>query len=79
LFGFIETEILQSFGAMPMFETRTEKLLILKLESSFFEQNIHNTSFSPSLTNKPNKLERYITQGWKDLPGTNTLAYWAHS
>jgi hypothetical protein len=26
-----------------------------------------------------NKLERYITPGWKVLLGTNTLAYGAHS
>jgi hypothetical protein len=26
----------------------------------------------------PNKLECCITLGWKSLPGTNTLAYWAH-
>jgi len=31
------------------------------------------------LTNGPNKLEYCITQGWKGLPGANTLAYWAHS
>ncbi len=30
------------------------------------------------LINRPNKLECYITLGWKDLPGTNALAYWAH-
>ncbi len=29
------------------------------------------------LTNEPNKLACYITQGLKGLPGTNTLAYWA--
>ncbi len=28
--------------------------------------------------NGPNKLECYITLGWTGLPGTNTLAYWAH-
>jgi hypothetical protein len=27
--------------------------------------------------NEPNKLECYITLSWKELPGTNTLAYWA--
>ncbi len=27
----------------------------------------------------PNKLEDYIILGWKGLPGTKTLAYWAHS
>jgi len=26
--------------------------------------------------NGPNKLECYITLGWKGLPGANTLAYW---
>jgi hypothetical protein len=25
----------------------------------------------------PSKIEYYITLGWKCLPGTNTLAYWA--
>jgi activator of HSP90 ATPase len=24
-------------------------------------------------------LECYFALGWKDLPGTNSLAYWAHS
>jgi len=28
--------------------------------------------------NGPNKLDCYITLGWKG-PWTNTLAYWAHS
>jgi hypothetical protein len=28
--------------------------------------------------NGPKKLESYITLGWKGLPETNTLAYWAH-
>ncbi len=28
--------------------------------------------------NEPNKLECYITLGWKVLPGKNTLAYFAH-
>jgi ABC-type lipoprotein release transport system permease subunit len=27
--------------------------------------------------NGPNKLECYITLGWKGLLGTNALAYWA--
>jgi len=26
----------------------------------------------------PNKLECYITLGWKGLPVTNTLALWTH-
>ncbi len=34
---------------------------------------IHNTLFSSQLMNGPNKLECYITPGWKGLPGTNTL------
>ncbi len=38
---------------------------------------IDNTSFFP--TNGPTKLECYITQSWKGLPGTNTPAWWAHS
>ncbi len=29
--------------------------------------------------NKENKLEFHITQGWKGLSVTNTLAYWAYS
>jgi hypothetical protein len=31
------------------------------------------------LMNGPNKLDHYITLGWKGLPGTITLAYWIHS
>ncbi len=34
---------------------------------------IHKTYFK----NGPNKLECYIATGWKGLPGTNTLAYYA--
>jgi hypothetical protein len=26
----------------------------------------------------PNKLQCYITVGWKGLSGTNALAYWAY-
>jgi hypothetical protein len=40
---------------------------------------IHNNLFSSWLTNGPNKLHCCITQGWKGLPGPNTLAYWVHS
>jgi hypothetical protein len=36
---------------------------------------IRKTSFSSQLKNEQNKLECYITLGWKDLPLTNTLAY----
>jgi hypothetical protein len=28
--------------------------------------------------NRPDKLECYITQGWKGLPETNTLDCWDH-
>jgi hypothetical protein len=28
--------------------------------------------------NRPNKSECYVTLGWKGLPGTNTVVYWAH-
>ncbi len=38
-----------------------------------------NTSISSQPTNGPNNLEGYIALSWKDLPGTNTLAYWAQS
>jgi hypothetical protein len=30
--------------------------------------HFQNTSFNLYLTNGPNKLECYITLGWKDLP-----------
>ncbi len=40
--------------------------------------SIHSTSFYSQLTNWPNKLECYITVGYKCLTGTNTLAYWIH-
>jgi len=33
--------------------------------------------FSSQLTNGSNKLECYITLGWKGLLGKTTLAYWA--
>jgi hypothetical protein len=31
------------------------------------------------ITHGSNKLECYITLGWKGLSGTNSLTYWAHS
>ncbi len=34
------------------------------------------TDFSLQLTFRPNKLDCYITLGWKGLSGTNTLAHW---
>jgi hypothetical protein len=38
---------------------------------------IHNNSFSSQVKNEPNKLECYITLGWKGFPVTKTPAYWA--
>jgi hypothetical protein len=35
-------------------------------------------SFSSSVKIGSNKLECYIILEWNDLPGTNTLAYWAN-
>jgi hypothetical protein len=35
---------------------------------------IHNTSFSSKRTNGFNKLQCYITLGWKGLPEANALA-----
>ncbi len=40
--------------------------------------HINNISFYLQLTNGSSKLECYFTQSFKDLLGTNTLAYWAH-
>jgi hypothetical protein len=37
------------------------------------------TLFSSQLTNRHNKLECFITLGWKSLFGANTLAYWTYS
>jgi hypothetical protein len=39
---------------------------------------IHNTSFYSKIKNRPNKLEFYITLGWKGLLPDNTIAYLAH-
>jgi hypothetical protein len=39
---------------------------------------IHNTSFSPKLTNGLYKLDRYTNLDWKGFPDKNILAYWAH-
>jgi hypothetical protein len=36
---------------------------------------IHNISFHSKLMNGSNKLDCYITLGWKGLPVTDTLAY----
>ncbi len=41
--------------------------------------SIYDTSFLYQLTNGPNKPEWFTTLCWKGLPGTNNLAYWAHS
>ncbi len=43
-----------------------------------FCDHIHKPSFFSQLTNGHNKLECYITLGWKHLPVINTLAYWDH-
>ncbi len=43
-----------------------------------FWDRIHNTRFSSLVINGPNKLDCFITLGFKGLPGTNTVAYWAH-
>jgi hypothetical protein len=32
----------------------------------------------PQLKNGPRKLDRFIRYCWKGLPGTITIAYWAH-
>jgi hypothetical protein len=40
---------------------------------------IHNTSFSSKLVIGPNKLEGYTALSRTGFPGTNTLAYLAHS
>jgi hypothetical protein len=37
------------------------------------------TTFHFLPTNGPHKLECYNKLSWKVMPGTNTLAYWAHS
>jgi hypothetical protein len=39
----------------------------------------HHTSFYRLHKNGPNKLECYITLGWKGLPRKNTLADFTHS
>jgi hypothetical protein len=40
--------------------------------------HIHNTIFSSQLTNRPNKLECYLTLGWKGLLSTNKPDYFAN-
>jgi hypothetical protein len=40
------------------------------------EHNVDNY-FTLNSRIVPNKLECFIALGWKGLPGTNTLAYWA--
>ncbi len=43
--------------------------------------NVMKRRIKTSMNNKPgpNKLECYISLGWKGLLGKDTLAYWAHS
>jgi hypothetical protein len=59
--------------------------LITTVKSSFYRPKVCLASISiiysnflnyvnHILTNEPNKLEYYITLGWKDLQVTNTLA-----
>jgi hypothetical protein len=43
-----------------------------------FRVNIHKPFFSSQLMNEPIKREYYITIGWKDFLGKNTLAYQTH-
>jgi hypothetical protein len=38
-----------------------------------------STSFSALLTNGSNKLQCFITLGWKGLPGTNNPTYYENS
>jgi hypothetical protein len=44
-----------------------------------FKDHICKTSYTSIPLNELNKLEFYITQGWKGMPWKNALAYWAHS
>jgi hypothetical protein len=44
-----------------------------------FRVHINKTSFSSEFKNESNKLECYITLGWKGLTVTNTLAFKVHS
>ncbi len=44
------------------------------------KQGLYSQVFNFFITYEwPNKLESHITLGWNGYPGTNTIAYWAHS
>jgi hypothetical protein len=65
-----------------MVSTRNFECFIKKATSFMTLINrgrIHNTSFSSSLKNRPNKLDCYITLSGKGLSVINTLTYWASS
>ncbi len=73
------------FSSLEVGENKLERssllnfLVVVLYFSINFRGRIRNTSFSSSPTNRPNKLECYIKQGWKGLPATNTLFYWSKS
>jgi hypothetical protein len=49
--------------------------VLLYLPVSLLLSAFRNISFTSKLMNGPNKLEYYITLGWKGLIVKNTLAY----
>ncbi len=62
-----------------LFRNKRMSTLNLKfLKRISFWGRICNTSFPFLLMNETNKLHCYITIDWIGMPGTNTLAYWAH-
>jgi hypothetical protein len=49
------------------------------MECCDFSPRFTTLHFLCDLMCRPNKLEFYITLGWKGLPIINTVAYWALS
>jgi hypothetical protein len=83
--GMVKPAILLVFGKFLNFgtSTKTQKGFQWaavkhhcrqKLQISIW--TVSHTAFSLQLMNWPNKLECYITLGWKGLIGKNVLAYW---
>ncbi len=71
-------------GKVSIIEQKFKIKMMAFGESTVVERSPHNPwikGLSPATaagTSGSNKLECYIAQGWKGLPVTKTLDYWAH-
>ncbi len=75
----LECYIKLGWKCLPVTNPLTYQACFMSMKCCEYEPRncIQNTSFSSELTDGPNKLECYIKLGWKGLPITNTLIYYA--